>query len=92
MDYKVKFTNTSDMALTPRLVGGPKEIFDIEYPTKPVKPGETGEIIVTLKKDTEAPIAKKSYTFEFDDPKRTRFTIPVELLRDNKQAMTPTSH
>ncbi len=80
------------MALTPKLVDGPHGIFDIEYPTKPIKSGATGEIVVTLKKDTEAPIAKKSYTFEFDNPKRTRFTIPVELLRDNKQAMTPTSH
>jgi len=89
--YSVKVRNTSDNPLSLNLIDGPPDIFDVEYPSKPIKPGKTEDIKITLKKDTEAPIAKKSYTFEFDDPLKTRFTIPVHLLRENKQAMTPTS-
>ena len=87
--FGVSFTNVSDVPLTPRLVSAPHEVFEIKYPSGPIDPGGSIKIEVHLKAGTEAKTAKKSFTFEFDDPARTRFTLPVQLLLEERRAVRP---
>lgn len=91
-EFEVTLTNISDVPLTPRLIAGPYDIFEIEYSGKAIKPGGSTNMTVRVRKDNKAKTAKKSFTFEFDDAKRTRFTLPAQLLLEERQAIKPPSN
>jgi hypothetical protein len=91
-EFEVSVTNISDVPLTPRLVAGPYDVFEIDYSGKAIKPGGSANMTVRVRKDNAAKTAKKSFTFELDDAKRTRFTLPVQLLLEDRQAIKPTSN
>ncbi|MFH1894124.1 MAG: hypothetical protein ABIK83_15745 [Candidatus Zixiibacteriota bacterium] len=44
-----------------------------------------------MAEDLDAETAKKSFTFELNDPKRTRFTIPVQFTREIDQPLKAAS-
>ena len=85
-------TNISDVPLTPRLVSGPYDVFDIDYSGKAIKSGGSTNMTVRVKNGNKVKTAKKSFTFEFDDAKRTRFTLAAQLLLEERQAIRPTSN
>jgi hypothetical protein len=91
-EFEVKLTNISDVPLTPWLVSGPYDVFDIDYSDKAIKPGGSTKVTVSVRKGNKVKTAKKSFTFEFDDAKRTRFTLPVQLLLEDRQAIKPTTN
>ncbi len=89
--YTVVVKSVSDVPLTPKLVAGPESDFIIAFSGKAIKPGATTEITVRLTNDYEPRIIKKSFTFELDDAKRTRFTIPVRTVKPTTNPLQPSS-
>jgi hypothetical protein len=69
-------TNVSDRDLNPSLVTFPKDLFEVILP-KEIKAGENARGVLKLKKAGLNEEFKKSFTFELNDEKKTRFTIPV---------------
>lgn len=90
-EVEVKLTNRVDVPLTPRLVVAPHESFEIDYETTKIAPGESATVRVRLADDVNAQTVKKSFTFELNDPPRTRLTLPAALLAKTSQAIKPTS-
>jgi hypothetical protein len=78
-EYKVKLTNRSDVPLTPKLICTPPRDFEMRYAHKAIKPGESTDITIRVSDLFEAQTSKKTFTFEFDDAARTRFSVPVEI-------------
>jgi hypothetical protein len=89
-EFEVTVSNFSDVALTPRLVAGPYEVFEIEFSDKAIKPGGSMKLVIRVDPASKVKTAKKSFTFEMDDAKRTRFTLPVQLVMEERQAIKPT--
>ena len=89
--YTIIVKSTSDVPLTPRLVAGPESDFIIDYSGKPIKPGATTKMTVRIADDYEPRIIKKSFTFELDDARRTRFTIPVRTVKPKANPLQPSS-
>lgn len=88
--HVVTVTNLSEVPLTPKLVSAPHEYFEVNHSEQVIKPGKSIKMKFHVMKGTKAKTAKKSFTFELNDAKRTRFTIPVQLVVENKQAIKPT--
>lgn len=86
-EFKVTMTNLAEVPLTPALVSAPHEVFEIDYSNKAIEPGESIDVKVRIMDGTEVQTAKKSFTFEFDDARRTRFSLPVQLLKETRQAL-----
>jgi len=80
--FDVTITNLTDLTLTPHLVAVPLEGFDHEYAETALAPGKSAKMTVWVDQAYETETAKKSFTFELNDPKRTRFTIPVQVTAD----------
>lgn len=74
---KFKITNVSDKPLKPTLVSTHPDFFDIKLP-KEIKPGQTGEGLLTLTQNGIDKSFEKSFTIELNDEKTTRFTVPVK--------------
>jgi hypothetical protein len=74
---KFKITNVSDKPLRPKMVSTHPDFFDVKLP-KEIKPGQTGEGLLTLTEKAIGKSFEKSFTFEFNDEKTTRFTVPVK--------------
>jgi hypothetical protein len=91
-EFEVTVTNISDVPLTPRLVSGPYDVFEIDYSGKAIKPGGSTNMTVRVRKGNKVKTAKKSFTFEFDDAKRIRLTLAAQLLLEDRQAIKPTSN
>jgi len=89
--FNVTITNLSDVALTPQLVSKPHEAFRYEYAEHAVDPGQSTTMSVWVAEDLDAETAKKSFTFELNDPKRTRFTIPVQFTKKIAQPLKAAS-
>ena len=68
--------NVSDMDLVPSLIDYPSELFEVELPDK-IKAGKTEKAKLRLKDDALDLNYDKSFTIEFNDEAKTRFTIPV---------------
>ena len=90
-EFEVTVTNLAEVPLTPALVSMPYEVFEIDYSSKAVKPGESTRIKIRLMDGAKVQTAKKSFTFGFDDARRTRFSLPVQLLKETRQAIQATS-
>ncbi len=89
-EFDVMVTNLAEVPLTPTLVSAPYEVFEIDYVNRAIPPGESARMKVRVTDGTEVNTAKKSFTFEFDDARRTRFSLPVELRATPRQAIEPT--
>lgn len=89
--FSVTITNLSEMALTPQLVSKPHEAFELEYSQQAVDPGKSTTLSVWVAEDLAAQTVKKSLTFELDDAKRTRFTIPLQLSSEVDQPLKAAS-
>ena len=83
-EFEVTVSNITDVALTPKLIAVPHGTFAIEYSEKPIKPGAAMKMVFTVSEAPEAKTVKRSFTFELNDAKRTRFTIPIEITRKKK--------
>jgi len=68
--------NVSDLDLKPTLVDIPSDLFDVELPDK-IKAGKTGKAKLKLKENALDVVYDKSFTIEFNDEAKTRFSIPV---------------
>jgi hypothetical protein len=80
--FDVTITNLTDLTLTPHLVATPIDGFDYTYTESPIEPGKSAGLTVWVDKTFEAATAKKSFTFELNDPKRSRFSVPVQVTTD----------
>jgi len=89
--FSVTITNLSDVALTPHLVSKPHKAFRYEYAEQAVDPGKSTTMSVWVAEDMDAATAKKSFTFELNDAKRTRFTIPVQISKETDQPLKAAS-
>lgn len=74
---KFKITNVSDKPLKLTLVSSHPNFFEVKLP-KEIKPGQVGEGLLTLTKIAIEQSFEKSFTFELNDEKATRFTVPVK--------------
>jgi hypothetical protein len=90
-EFEVTVTSLADVPLSLKLVSAPYEVFEIEYSSKAIMPGESTTMKIRITEGAKVKTAKKSFTFELDDAKRTRFTVPVRLLAENRQAIQPTA-
>jgi hypothetical protein len=70
----VSIRNNTAAEIVPSLDGCPRDLFDVKLPKK-IKAGKTAE--AEIKISQTAPAFEKSFTIQLDDPKATRFTIPV---------------
>lgn len=68
--------NVSDIELKPTIVDMPSNLFDIKLPEK-IKAGQTGKATLKLKETALDISYDKSFTIEFNDEAKTRFSIPV---------------
>lgn len=87
----IKFTivNVSPQALVPKLIAGAPDFLEITLP-KQIGAGKTAEGVVKLKKNVQDKAFDKSFTFELNDSKNTRFTVPVHrVLRTAASASEP---
>jgi hypothetical protein len=72
--FVVNIRNHSTGDITPALDGCPLDLFDVKLPKK-IKAGKTAQAEIKINKTVSA--FEKSFTIQLDDPKATRFTIPV---------------
>jgi hypothetical protein len=70
-------TNVSDSDLTVALAYKPDGLFDVTLP-KSVKAGKTEPGLVKLRPEALEQSFEKSFTVQFGDAAKTRFTIPVK--------------
>ncbi len=82
----VQFVNKSSAELLPRAVMWPKEIMTIEMPKAAVPPGGTGQLLVKFKPSLPEKNYVKSFTVEFNDAAKTRYTIPVKIAESLSSA------
>lgn len=72
-----KINNVSDQKLNVHLVAAPDEYVKIELPDS-IEPGKTASGMVHLLKEAFDDEFEKSFTIEFDDEAKSRFTIPLK--------------
>ncbi|TFH54743.1 MAG: DUF1573 domain-containing protein [Candidatus Zixiibacteriota bacterium] len=75
---QLQFTikNVSRQTLTPRLVSSPKSLLSVSLPEL-IPPGGSGQATVKIKGAGLNETFEKSITLEFDDPAKSRFTVPI---------------
>jgi hypothetical protein len=88
-EIKFDIQNMSAASLTPQLVSGAPDYFEVVLP-KQIGAGQTGKGLVKLKKDALDKTFDKSLTFQLNDEKSSRFTVPVHRsLRTTGGAAAP---
>ena len=75
-DMKFAIRNVSQQTLSPTLVSSPSEFVEIILP-KQIGAGKTGEGTIRVKKEFIDKAFGKSFTLQFNDEKKSRFTVPV---------------
>ncbi len=85
-----KIINKSDQKLDLTMICGYENLFEIELP-KSISAGETEEAKLKLKEYGLQTNFEKSFTFELNDEKNSRFTIPVKRTIRNQTAKKPTA-
>ncbi|MDD3730958.1 MAG: hypothetical protein PHU88_01105 [candidate division Zixibacteria bacterium] len=75
MTFKIE--NVSDLDLKPSIIDIASEFFEIKLPGT-IKAGKTIEGVLKLKKDVLEKAFEKTFTIEFNDDAKSRFTIPVQ--------------
>jgi hypothetical protein len=78
--FEVNVINETDEPLTPKIVASPDDPIKFEMSTKnPILPHKSTVVTVWAAEMPDAQTVKKSITFELNDAKRSRFTIPVKI-------------
>lgn len=75
----LEFENRSSASLIPKPIKVPSEILSLEMPKAEVPPNGIGKILVKI---NSAPAQKnyiRSFTIEFNDASKSRYTIPVRV-------------
>lgn len=72
-----RITNVSDKTLTPEMVAIADRYFKVDLPES-IEPGESGEARLKLNESALDQEFEKSFTFELNDPVKSRFTVPVK--------------
>jgi hypothetical protein len=75
-EAKFVIQNVSPQTLIPTIVASPSEFLEVVLPKK-IGVGKSGTGIIRVKKEFVDKSFGKSFTFELDDQKHTRFTVPV---------------
>ena len=75
----VEFENRSKSSVMPRLVIAPSEIISVEMPKAEVPPNGIGKILVKVKQSPPQKNYTKSFTIEFNDQAKSRYTFPVRI-------------
>lgn len=76
---EIRFTihNSSTQAVTPTLVGNAPDYFQIDLP-KSIGGGATESGTLHLSKEAMTKEFEKSFTFQLNDERQSRFTVPVK--------------
>ena len=86
-----KIINKSDQKIDLTMISGYEDLFEVELP-KSISAGETKEAKLKLIENGLQIDFEKSFTFELNDEKNSRFTVPVKrsirTQKTNKQAST----
>ncbi len=69
------------------MVNAPGGDFIVNYSDKPIKPGGSTRLTIKAVKGYEPKLTKKSFTFELNDAKRTRITIPVRTVKPKAKVL-----
>jgi len=77
--YTISFLNKTKTSLTPKAIIWPKELLTLEMPKSATAPGATGQFVVKFMPSLPEKNYVKSFTIEFDDAAKTRYTIPVRI-------------
>ncbi|RKX20048.1 MAG: hypothetical protein DRP35_06700 [Candidatus Zixiibacteriota bacterium] len=76
-EINFNITNVSEQDLEIRLIAGLPEYFEVSLP-KSIGAGKTAEGTLKLKRNHLKNSFDKSFTFELNDEKTSRFTVPVK--------------
>ena len=82
----VQFENRSNANLLPKLIWAPSEIISVEMPKAEVPPNGVGKILVKVKPAPPEKNYTKSFTIEFNDGAKSRYTIPVRIAESLSSA------
>ncbi len=81
-------TNSSEVPVSATVVSEPEGYFDIRLPEQ-IGPGQTAEATIIIHDDHLDETFEKSFTLEFTDEAKTRYSIPV-LRRDVPAGLSAT--
>ncbi|MBK7090466.1 MAG: DUF1573 domain-containing protein [bacterium] len=82
----VEFENRSKTGILPRAVMWPTELLTLEMPKAEIPPNGIGKILVKLKAAPPQKNYTKSFTIEFNDASKSRYTIPVRVAESLSSA------
>lgn len=82
----VEFENRSKTALMPKAIMWPRDLLSLEMPAAPVPPEGKGKILVKINASPAAKNYTKSFTIEFNDASKSRYTIPVRVAESLSSA------
>lgn len=82
----VEFENKSNSGILPRAVMWPTELLTLEMPKAEIPPNGVGKILVKLKAAPPQKNYTKSFTIEFNDASKSRYTIPVRVAESLSSA------
>lgn len=70
--------NVSDKDINVSFVSGATDFFNVDLPSKAIKPGELAKGLLVLNKSALGKAFQKSFTIQADDDAGTRYSIPVK--------------
>ncbi|MGB5107894.1 MAG: DUF1573 domain-containing protein [Candidatus Zixiibacteriota bacterium] len=82
----LEFQNRSGAGLMPKLVMAPSEILTVEMPMAEVPPNGIGKILIKVNSAPPQKNYTKSFTIEFNDASKSRYTIPVRVAESLSSA------
>lgn len=82
----VEFENRTRQDVLPRAIIWPAEVLSLEMPKVPVPPTGIGKILVKMKTAPPQKNYTKSFTIEFNDASKSRYTIPVRVAESLSSA------
>lgn len=82
----VEFENRSHENMLPHAVIWPSELLTLEMPKSEVPPNGIGKILVKLKAAPPQKNYTRSFTIEFNDASKSRYTIPVRVAESLSSA------
>lgn len=88
--FTVEFENRSGKSILPRAVIWPKDILSVEMPKAEIPNGGTGKILVKVNPKLAQKNYNRSFTVEFNDEAKSRYTIPVRIAESLSSAKANT--
>ncbi len=82
----VEFENRSKASLLPKAIVWPMELLSLEMPKAEIPPNGKGVILVKFKPAPPQKNYTKSFTIEFNDAAKSRYTIPVRVAESLSSA------